>query len=163
MNDSLEASEAVPPHVVAYRGVPEGEVHATEGAVTALSRTRPWAIMAGVVLLAAGGMASLGGTALLVIYALFYGRPGWNDVTPVNLVLGSLGLLYGLPLVVAGVLLMMFVRAAGRTTNLRRPEDLERAMIALMRFWRWAALILLAVLCTPFVVMGLAVVTGAWD
>ena len=159
----IQSTASRQPHAVGYREAPTGEVHATEAAVAALSRTRPWATMAAVVLLAAGGMASLGGTALIVLYVLFYGDPNWGDVTPVNLVLGSAGLIYGLPLVVAGVLLLSFTRAAGRTNTLRRPEDLERAHLSLLRFWRVASLILLAVLISPFVIFGLAVVTGAWD
>lgn len=151
------------PHAVGYREAPAGEVHATEAAVAALNRTRPWAMLAAVVLFVAGGLGVLGGAALLIIYALFYGRPGWNDVTPVNLVLGCAGLIYGLPLLAAGVLLASFIRAAGRTATLRRPEDLERALAAQLWFWRLAALCLLAALASPFVIFGLAVWTGAWD
>ena len=119
--------------------------------------------MAMVVVFIAGGLGVLGGTALMVIYALFYGRPGWNDVTPVNLVLGGLGLIYGLPMLAAGVLLASFIRAAGRTASLRRSQDLERAHVAMLWFWRVAGLFMLAVLVSPFVIMGLAVWTGAWD
>lgn len=151
------------PHAVAYREVPVGEVHATDAAVEALWRTRPWAMMAAIVLFIAGGLGVLGGTALMVIYALFYERPGWNDVTPVNLVLGALGQIYGLPMLAAGAMLMRFILAAGRTRALRRPEDLERALVALCWFWRLAALFMLALLASPFVIFGLAVWTGAWD
>lgn len=151
------------PHPVGYREAPRSGVHATDATVKALARAQPWVIMAAVAFFVAGAIGVLGGAMLLVIYMLFYGRPDWNDVTPVNLVLGFAGLIYGLPLLVAGVLLTGFVRAAGRTNKLRRPEDLERAHVALLWFWRLAAIYLLVVLVSPFVIFGLAVWTGAWD
>lgn len=151
------------PHAVGYREAPFGDVAATEAAVAALARSRSWATMAAVVLLAGGGMASVGGTVLIALYALFYGDPNWGDVTPVNLVLGGIGLLYGIPLLIAGVLLLRFALAAGRTNALRRPEDLERALAMLLWFWRVAALLLLALLVSPFLIFSLTMVTGAWD
>ena len=163
MTSDSESQAPVQPHAVGYREAPIGEVHATEAAVAALSRARPWAMMAMIVLFIAGGLGVAGGVLLLVIYAINNGRPGYDDVGPPNLVLGAAGLIYGLPLLVAGVLLASFIRAAGRTAALRRSEDLERAMVCLCWFWRWAALIMLGLLVSPFVVFGLAVATGAWD
>lgn len=151
------------PHAIPYRAAPVGEVTASEAGLAALAGTRPWAMMAAIVTFIAGAMGVLGGAVLLIIYAVNNGRPGYDDVGPANVVVGTPGLIYGTMLLVASLLLASFIRAARRTTLLRRPEDLERMLLAQLWFWRWAAVCLLAWLVSPFVVFGLAVVTGAWD
>lgn len=145
---------------VAYRGVPTGDVPATEVALALLERGRFWAKLATFVLTVAGGIALLGGLWVTLIFVINWGEPNFN-IAP-NALVGGAGYVYGSGALMLALLLYRFLAAAGRVHSLRRPEDLEQTMARLRLVWLWLTLYLLTALGYPFVVLATAVALGVW-
>ena len=129
----------------------------TDAAVVNLARTRRWAIVAAIILFLGGGLGLALGAYVVMLIVFNPAARG-----SANAVLGGGGVYYGAMAVVAGVLLTRFILAVNRSHKLRRPDDLERAMIALRWFIIWMTLCLLAAMMYPFIVMFVAAWVGAW-
>ena len=62
-----------------------------------------------------------------------------------------------------GVLALGYFRAAGRTYWRRNSDDLERASIALKRFWLWAGVTVIVLIAFPAIMIAVAMfVTHDW-
>ncbi len=147
-------------HAVSYQALPVGEVTATEAAIEALGRTRRWATLAAIILLGGGALGLLFAAYIGLIFIINQGNP---DFVPApNAIIGGFSGFYGVMGLVAGVLLVSFIRATTRTYRHRRPEDLERAMVTLSRFIFWMSLCLAGAAAFPFVVFGIGLWVGAF-
>lgn len=145
---------------LAYVDAPTGAVVATEAALKAILKTRPWALVFAILLLlyaAAGGTI---GTIWLVVLLTNQVTPG----TPLGqFIVGSTFNLVCAPIaLVGGILAILYFRAAGRAYARRGTDELERAMTAQLRVWRWAAVALTVLLGMPLIVIGLAIASNAW-
>ena len=150
----------MPPTPLSYRGVPTGEIAVTEAAIEALAGVRRWGVLLQVLLFIYAGAGLLLGVYTFVI--IFINRGRAEFALSANLVVALGGLLFGGLALVGAVLLVRFTRAARRTISLRRPEDLERTVIALARFWRVAVLAVIALGCYPVGVVGVAVILNVF-
>lgn len=144
-----------------YRGAPTGPVVASEAALAALRKTRPWAMAFAILLFtyaAAGG--AVGVTWLIfLISRLIVGPPPSRPFINV----WSLNLLFA-PIALVGALLAIgYFRAAGRAYFRRSSDDLERASIALRRLWLWAGVAVIILIALPVCMILVAMfVTHDW-
>lgn len=136
-----------------YRGAPAGAVTATEATIDALNRTRPWVMLWAVVLFLLTAFAALGVVVMLVMGAV-------DDDVGFAIGFGLVYVLMGLVYFFAGLYLTRYFAAIGATNRLRRPEDLERAAVAQMRFWRLTGIALLTMLVLYFVILAAVLLFG---
>jgi hypothetical protein len=149
------------PLSLTYREAPKGDVVASEAALRALAKTRPWALFC------ATGMfvyALFGGGSATVWLVVWIARAGELAdsferfvviVVPINLVGAPLALL-------GGILALRYHAAAGRAYSGRNSEDLDRALIAQTRIWRWAGVTVLALFALPLIIACVGWLTGVW-
>ncbi len=76
-------------------------------------------------------------------------------VVPANLVGAPLAL-------VGGWLALRYHAATGRAYSGRSSEDLQRALIAQGRIWRWAGETVVALFAMPGIVLVVGLITGVW-
>jgi hypothetical protein len=134
---------------------------ASEAALVAFRKTRPWALAFAILLfmyVAAGGTVGVGWLVLLV-YRLFAGPPPTRPFINV----ASINLLFA-PIALAGGLLAVgYFRAAGRAYWRRDSDDLERAAVALKRLWLWAGVAAIVLIAFPVCMILVAMfVTHDW-
>lgn len=148
------------PLTLTYRDAPTGDVVASDAALLALKKTRPWALLFAIVLfvyaLLGGGL----GTMWLIVLITKGGQPGYSMgefivLSTVNLVLAPIAL-------VGGLLSMRYIAAAGRAYNVRSSEDLERALIRLKHLWLWASLTVIALFALPVMILFVAALMDVW-
>jgi uncharacterized membrane protein YbhN (UPF0104 family) len=144
-----------------YEGAPTGAVVASEAALDALRKTRPWALGFAVLLFAyaaAGGAAGVGWLVFLVERS-YAGPPPTRpfiNVASVNLLFAPIAL-------AGGLLAVAYFRAAGRAYWKRNSDDLERASIALKRLSLWAGVATIVVIAFPACMILVAMfVTHDW-
>jgi hypothetical protein len=155
---SAEATEE--PLTLPYREAPTGAVVASDAALAALRKSRPWALLLAVALfvyaLAGAGLGTVWLVTLIV-------RRGQSDFPEGQFIVISTGNLLFAPIaLVGGVLAMRFVAAAGRAYNGRSSADLERALVRQRHVWCWAGLAVIAVLAFPVIVMFVAAMMNVW-
>lgn len=135
-------------------------VAASDAAMLALKQSRPWAQLFAIAIFLYG-VAGLGlGTTWLIVLLTSRGRP--NFPTGQFIVISAGNLLFAPIAIVGGVLAMRFILAAGRAYNSRSSEDLERALIAQQRIWRWVGMTVIALLCFPVLVFFIAAMMNVW-
>jgi len=144
-----------------YQDPPTGPVVASEAALEALAKTRPWVMGFAVLLfvyVAVGGAVGVGWLVFLSI-RLLAGPPP----TPPFINVASVNLLFA-PIALAGGLLAVgFFRAAGRAYRRRDSDDLERASVALKRLWLWAGVAMIVLIAFPAIMIAVAMfVTHDW-
>lgn len=147
---------------VEYLSEPSGEIVATEAAVAVLGRTRRWALLSAVVLfvvaglgLAVGGMAGVGAIA---------NRRGGNSGDFFFLTIFSMGfLVFTLAPLAGGICLMRLHSAIRRAYRLRRPQDLERVLLAQLLIWRVFPIAVAVVIAVPLsIFITLIIADGNW-
>ena len=148
------------PLTLPYREAPTGEVVASDAALVALKKTRPWALLLGIGLLVYAGLGLLGGAAWVYVLITKAGQPGYSYVefivlSTVNLVLSPIA-------GVGGVLVMRYRAAAGRAYNGRSSEALERALVRQLHIWRWALVLMIAVFGMPVAILFVAALMNVW-
>ena len=161
MTQRQQGTSAGPVATLPYQDPPTGPVVASEAALEALAKTRPW-VMAFAVLLftyaAAGGAVGVVWLFILVT-RLVTGpppRPPFINPASVNLLFAPIAL-------AGGVLAVGFFRAAGRAYRRRISADLERASVALKRLWLWAGVTMIVLIALPAIVIFIAMfVTHDW-
>jgi len=144
-----------------YEGAPTGTVVASEAALVAFRKTRPWAMGFAVLLFAyaaAGGTVGVGW--LVILFArLFAGPPP----TKPFITAASINLLFAPIALIGGLLAVGYFRAAGRAYWRRSSDDLERASIALNRLWLWAGMATIVLIAFPVCMILVAMfVTHDW-
>jgi len=142
MTHSQHAGSPLP-----YQNAPMGAVVASEAALQALRKTRPWAMAFAVLLFmyaAAGGAVGVGWLIFLVYR--FYAGP---RLTPPFINFASINLLFAPIALAGGLLAVAYFRAAGRAYWRRSSDDLERASIALKRLWLWAGVATIVLIAFP--------------
>jgi hypothetical protein len=150
---AIASDAATPAIAVAYDSGPAGEVVATEAALAALARTRTWVLLLAIMLFVVAGVTGLlGGGALIGSY--FERNSG--DFAFL-LVAGSCFLVVCAVALTGAILLMRYWSAAARAYRLRRPEDLERALIALHHLWRYFSIALIAAIILPAMLFAVMV------
>jgi hypothetical protein len=150
---SADTIPATPAIAVAYDSGPAGEVVATDAALAALARTRTWVLLLAIMLFVVAGVTGLlGGGALIGSY--FERNSG--DFAFL-LVAGSCFLVVCAVALTGAILLMRYWSAAARAYRLRRPEDLERALIALHHLWRYFSIALIAAIILPAMLFAVMV------
>jgi hypothetical protein len=144
-----------------YQDAPRGAVVASEAALVALRKTRPWALLLAIVLFsyaAAGGAVGVGWLGVLV-WRLAKGPAP----TPPFITVASINLLFAPLALAGGVLTAGFFRAAGRAYWRRESDGLERASIALKRLWLWAGVTVILLIAFPAIMILVAMfVTHDW-
>ena len=156
-----EGTPAGPAATLPYRDAPTGAVVASEAALEALRKTRPWALVFAVPLFvyAAAGGAVGAGWLVFLFTRLASGPPP----TPPFINLWSIHLLFAPIALAGGVLAVGYFRAAGRAYWRRDPDDLERASIALRRLWLWAGVATIVLIAFPVIMILIAMfVTHDW-
>ncbi|HEV2294845.1 MAG TPA: hypothetical protein VGR35_13400 [Tepidisphaeraceae bacterium] len=148
------------PLTLPYREAPTGEVVASDAALLALKRTRPWALLLAIGMLVYAGLGLLGGLAWLYVLITKAGQPGYSYgefivLSTVNLVLAPIA-------GVGGVLVMRYRAAAGRAYNGRSSEELERALIRQLHIWRWGFVLLIALVGMPAAILFVAALMNVW-
>ena len=155
------AAAVGPAATLAYEDAPVGPVVASEAALVALRKTRPWAMAFAVFLFvyaAAGG--AVGGVWLAVLVKRLVAGP---PPTPPFINPWSVNLLFAPIALAGGVLAVGYVRAAGRAYWRRDSDALERASIALKRLWLWAGVAMIVLIALAAVVIAIAMfVTHDW-
>lgn len=141
-----------------YRSAPSGTVSVTERALAALGRTRPWVMLWAVLLFIGAALSALGAAAMLLIGAM---DGEFADEPIFMIVLALLYLVMGVTYFFAGFYLTRYFVAIGTTTRLRRPEDLEAAIVAQMKFWRVTGIVLVALIVIYVIVIAAAFVWAA--
>jgi hypothetical protein len=150
---AIPSAPAAPAIAVAYDSGPAGDVVATEAALAALARTRTWVLLLAIMLFVVAGVTGLlGGGALIGSY--FERNSG--DFAFL-LVAGSCFLVVCAVALTGAILLMRYWSAAARAYRLRRPEDLERALIALHHLWRYFSIALIAAIILPAMLFAVMV------
>lgn len=139
-----------------YRGVVNQPVIATEGAIRALMRTRPWVMLWAVLLFIGAAFSALGVLGMLIMGAV--DRDG--EFLPFAAMFGVVYLLIAVFYLFAGLYLSRYFGAIGRTNRLRRPEDLESALTYQFRFWRLTGIGLATVIVVYLVILAGAVAFG---
>jgi hypothetical protein len=155
---SAEAAEA--PLTLPYRGEPTGDVVASDAALLALKKTRPWALLFAIALFVYGVVGGLMGTIWMVVMILKRAQPAfpvWQFI-----VISTGNLLFAPIALVGGVLALRYTAAAGRAYNGRSSEDLERALNRQKHVWLWAAATVIAVLGFPVLVLFVAACMDLW-
>jgi hypothetical protein len=148
------------PVTLSYRDAPTNEVVASDLAMTALRQSRPWAQLFAIALFLYG-VAGIGlGTVWLIVLITSRSRP--NFPTGQFIVISTGNLLFAPLAIVGGVLAMRFILAAGRAYNSRSSDDLERALTAQQRIWRWAGMTVIALICFPVLVFFTAAMMNVW-
>ena len=148
------------PSMLSYSNAPTGEVVATEAALKALGRTRPWAMLCAVGMfiytLIGGGL----GITWLIVLINRHNDPNF----PVGqfIVISSGNLLFAPIALIGGILAIRHHGAAGRAHMWRNSSDLERALITQQTIWRWAALTMIALFALPVIVFGIAGIMGVF-
>jgi hypothetical protein len=144
-----------------YQDPPTGPVVASEAALEALRRTRPWAMGFAALLFlyaAAGGAVGIGWLTLLFV-KLVAGPPP----KPPFINLASINLLFAPIALAGGLLAVSYFRAAGRACWRRSSDDLERASVALRRLWLWAGVATMLFIAVPVCMVLIAMfVTHDW-
>ena len=143
-----------------YRLGPSGDVVASEGAMAALKKARPWALVCAI------GMfvyAAVGGTMGTVWLVVAIRRAGDASFPLAKFVVMIPPNLVGAPLaLVGGLLAVQYHAAAGRAFYGRNSDELARALVVQGRIWRWAAVTVAALFAMPFIILGVGVLTRAW-
>ena len=146
---------------LAYQDAPTGAVVASEAALDAFRRTRPWAMGFAVLLFmyaAAGGAAAIVWLVVLVSRLYAGPPPGRPFIT-----VASINLLFAPIALAGGVLAVAYFRAAGRAYWRRNSDELERASIALRRLWLWAGVTVIVLIAFPVCMLLVAMfVTHDW-
>ena len=148
---------AGPVTTLPYPDAPTGTVVASEAA---LRKTRPWALGFAILLFMYATVGGVVGVAWLVVvvWRLIAGPPP----TPPFITVWSINLLFA-PIALAGGVLAIGFRAAGRAYWRRSPDDLERASIALKRLWLWAGVTVIVLIAFPSIMIAVAMfVTHDW-
>jgi uncharacterized membrane protein YbhN (UPF0104 family) len=144
-----------------YQDAPTGAVVASDAALEALRKTRPWAMGFAVLLFAyaaAGGAVGAGWLGILV-YRLFAGPPPTRPFINV----ASINLLFAPIALAGGLLAVAYFRAAGRAFWRRSSDDLERASVALRRLWLWGGVATIVLIAFPVCMILVAMfVTHDW-
>lgn len=154
---SSSASIVAPAIPVQYDSGPLGEIFATEAALGALARTRKWLLLLAIALFVYSAVGSMGGAGALYV-VMVEGGEGEVDFDAAPFIgLGVGNLIFATVAIIGGIYLMRFWSAAGRAIRLRRPEDLERVLIAQHRLWRFVCLVLVVVLALPFLIIALLI------
>ena len=148
------------PFTLPYRDAPTGEVVASEVALAALAKTRACALVLAIGLLVYAGLGLIGGTASGFILVTKAGQPGYSYgefivLTTVNLVLAPVAL-------VGGVLVLRYHAAARRAFTKRKSEDLQQALVRQLHVWRWACVLLLAIVTLPAGILFVAALMNVW-
>ncbi len=133
------------PATIPYDSGPSGEITVSEAAVTALVRTRGWVLLAAVVLFIVGGIAFAGGVAAGIGAVAERNNNDFHFL----LVASTGGLLFGCAGLIAATYLLRFCFAIGAAYRLRRPQDLERALIIQHRMWRIVVIALIIAILIP--------------
>jgi len=158
---SSEAMAGAAPAMLPYEGAPMGSVVASESALEALRKTRPWAMGFAVLLFAyaaPGGAVGVGWLGIL-LYRLVVGPPPGRPF--INF--ASVNLLFAPIALAGGLLAVAYFRAAGRAYWRRSSDDLERASIALNRLWLWAGMATIVLIAFPVCMILVAMfVTHDW-
>ncbi len=153
---NLDTLDAI---AVEYRSEPTGEIVATEAAVDALADTRRWVLLRAIILFVVGGIALLAGGGMGVAAVVDYGT---NDF-PFLVVVSTAGLLIGTITLIGAIHHIRFNSALGTACRLRRPEDLERALLLQFRLYRGTTLALILLIAIPVaIVAGLIIADGNW-
>ena len=148
------------PATIPYFAAPPADVFATDAALRAMAKTRPWAILCAIGMFIYALVGGFLGTMWLLV-AIF--RGGQPEVGLTEFVIVIPPNLIGAPLALAGGLLAVRYHAAvGRTLARRNTEDLERALTLQLYIWRWAALAVLALFALPPIILVLGLLVGVW-
>ena len=153
---------AAPAVTVQYDSGPSGDIFVSEAALGALARTRKWLLLLAIALFVYAGVGGLGGAGMLFVAITEGGGEADFEAAPFY-VIGITNLVFALLALVGGIYLMRFWSAAGLALRLRRPEDMDRVLIAQHRVWRFACIVLVAVLALPFMLVALLIATGGWN
>ena len=146
---------------LAYHVPPTGAVVASEAALEALRKTRPWAMSFAVLLFAYA--AAGGGVGIVWLVLLLNRLVAGPPPTPPFINLASVHLLFAPLALVGGLLAVGYFHAAGRAYWRRSSDDLERASIALKRLWLWAGLSTIVLMALPVCMLLIAMfVTHDW-
>lgn len=143
-----------------YRDAPTGDVVASDAALLALKKSRPWALLFAIALfvyaLLGGGL----GVVWTVVLILKRGQPNF----PVGqfIVITTGNLMFAPIALIGGALAMRYIVAAGRAFNARSSDDLERALIRQKQIWIWAGMTMLALLAFPVIVLFIAALLNVW-
>ena len=138
-----------------YNHLGAGPILASEAAIAALHRSRPWMLLFTVFGLLAAGLAGVSG-AITIIVGLV---DGGGD-TPVVLLIGLLVTVVALVYAVPAVFLAGTFTAIGALRVKRRPEDLERALVRQARFWRALGFSLIVTLLAYLLAAVIAITVG---
>ena len=153
------APSATPAIPVQYDSGPSGEVAATELGLVALARTRVWLLLLAIALFVYSAVGGLGGAVLMVVIIINRGK---DDISqPPAVVISVANLLFATLALIGGILLMRYWSAAGKACRLRRPEDLERSLIAQHRLWRYLVIVLISLLVLPFLLIALLIASDS--
>jgi hypothetical protein len=159
---AAEPSKELPqePLTLPYRDAPTGDVVASDAALLALKRSRPWALLFAIVLFVYALLGLGLGTMWLVVLLTKGGQPGYSMwefiiLSTVNLVLAPIAL-------VGALLAMRYIAAAGRAYNGRNSEDLERALKRQQLIWLWAGLTVIAMFALPVAILFVAALMNVW-
>lgn len=139
------ANPATTPAPIHYDSGPSGEIFVSEAAVAALVRTRTWVLLGAIVLFVVGGAAFVGGVAAGIGAVAERNNSDFHFL----LVASTGGLLFGCTGLSVGTYLLRFCFAIGTAYRLRRPEDLEWALIIQHRLWRVVVLALIVAILIP--------------
>ena len=125
-----------------------------------MAKTRVWALLLAIGLLVYARLGLIAGTMWAITLATKAGQRGYSYgefivLTTVNLVLAPIAL-------VGGVLVLRYHAAARRAYARRSPEDLERALIRQLHLWRWAAVLLIALVTMPASLLFVAALMNVW-
>jgi hypothetical protein len=158
---SAETAAAGPVGTLHYQDPPAGAVFASEAALAALRKTRPWAMLFAVLLFAYAAAGGAVGVVWLVglVSGLVKGpapKPPFVTAMSINLLFAPIAML-------GGTAAIGYFRAAGYAYRRRDADDLERAAVALNRLWLWAGVAVIVLIALPAVMIAIAMfVTHDW-
>jgi hypothetical protein len=156
--DVSETMNVAEPVTLPYFNAPTGDIFASEAALKALGKTRPWALGCAIGMFVYALVGGVLGTMWL--FVAIFKAPG---VGLAQFIIMSTPNLIGAPLaLVGGLLAIRYHRAVNRALARRNTEDLERALIVQLHIWRWAAVTVLGLFATPPIIVAVGFATGAW-
>lgn len=160
MTQTQHLDSAEPAATLPYRDAPAGAAVASEAALEALRKTRPWAMLFAIPLFlyaAVGGTVGIGWVVILASRLVTGPAP-----TPPYINFASINLLFAPIALVGGVLAVRYFRAAGRAYWRRDGDDVERALVALKRLWLWVGVTIIVLILFPVSMVVAAVLTHEW-
>lgn len=155
--DATAATSRGEPVPLSYFKAPAGDIFASERALTAIAKTRPWAMLCAVCMFLYAIVG--GGLGVMWLLVAVFGSPGglveFVILIPPNLI--------GAPLAfIGGILAVRYHAAVGRAMIRRNTEDLERALIRQTHIWRWAGATVLALFAMPPIILLTGYLAGIW-